>query len=121
RGGPVRFKKNYEGQFQGPVLLPARLPFGLLNGSFGIPVGFSTRIPSHNLREVAEAAAHVIKHPRATVKEILGILPGPDFPGGGQIISARDEIRPAYETGRGSIAMRARWTTEQLARGQWRI
>jgi topoisomerase-4 subunit A len=70
---------------------------------------------------VAEAAAHVIRHPKATVKEILAILPGPDFPGGGQIISARDEIRTAYETGRGSIAVRARWTTEQLARGQWRI
>jgi topoisomerase-4 subunit A len=119
--GTVDFIKNYDGKFDEPVLLPARLPFGLLNGSFGIPVGFSTRIPSHNLREVAEAAAHVIKHPKATVKEVLSILPGPDFPGGGQIISAKDEIRTAYETGRGSIALRARWTTEQLARGQWRI
>src|SRR4029453_15420568 len=99
RGGPVRFKKNYEGQFQGPVLLPARLPFGLLNGSFGIPVGFSTRIPSHNLREVAEAAAHVIKHPRAKLEAVLEILPGPDFPGGGQLISPPEEIRQAYETG----------------------
>jgi len=119
--GTVDFAKNYDGKFEEPVLLPARLPFGLLNGSFGIPVGFSTRIPSHNLKEVAEAAAHVIKHPKATVKEVLALMPGPDFPGGGQIISAKDEIRGAYETGRGSIAMRARWTTEQLSRGQWRI
>src|SRR5260221_5069113 len=119
--GTVDFIKNYDGKFDEPQLLPARLPFGLLNGSFGIPVGFSTRIPSHNLREIAEAAAHVIKHPKATVKEVLAIVPAPDFPGGGQIIAARDEIRSAYETGRGSIAMRARWTTEQLARGQWRI
>ena len=119
--GTVDFIKNYDGKFDEPQLLPARLPFGLLNGSFGIPVGFSTRIPSHNLKEVAAAAAHVIKHPKATVKELLEILPGPDFPGGGQIIAARDEIRQAYETGRGSIAMRARWTTEALARGQWRI
>src|SRR6185295_18604029 len=119
--GTVDFARNYDGKFDEPVLLPARLPFGLLNGSFGIPVGFSTRIPSHNLREVAEAAAHVIKHPKAPLKEVLAIMPGPDFPGGGQIIAARDEIRTAYETGRGSIAMRARWTTEQLARGQWRI
>jgi len=119
--GTVDFQKNYDGKFDEPVLLPARLPFGLLNGSFGIPVGFSTRIPSHNLKEVAAAAALVIKHPRAKLEEILEKLPGPDFPGGGQIISPKDEIRQAYETGRGSIAMRARWTVEPLARGQWRI
>jgi len=102
-----------------PQLLPARLPFGLLNGSFGIPVGFSTRIPPHNLKEVAQAAAYVIRHPRAKLDDILDLLPGPDFPGGGQIISPAEELRQSYETGRGSIAMRARWTT--LARGQWRI
>jgi topoisomerase-4 subunit A len=119
--GTVDFQKNYDGKFDEPVLLPARLPFGLLNGSFGIPVGFSTRIPSHNLKEVAAAAALVIRHPRAKLEEILEKLPGPDFPGGGQIISPAEEIRQAYETGRGSIAMRARWTIEPLARGQWRI
>ena len=102
--GTVDFAKNYDGKFDEPVLLPARLPFGLLNGSFGIPVGFSTRIPSHNLKEVAAAAAHVIKHPRAKLEEILEMLPGPDFPGGGQIISPAEEIRQAYETGRGSLA-----------------
>ncbi len=119
--GTVDFAKNYDGKFDEPVLLPARLPFGLLNGSFGIPVGFSTRIPSHNLKEVAAAAAHVIKHPRAKLEDLLALLPGPDFPGGGQIISSAEEIRQAYEAGRGSIALRARWSVEPLARGQWRI
>lgn len=119
--GTVDFAKNYDGKFEEPVLLPARLPFGLLNGSFGIPVGFSTRIPPHNLREVAAAAAHVIRHPRAKLEEVLERLPGPDFPGGGQIISPPEEIRTAYATGRGSLLVRARWTVEPLARGQWRI
>lgn len=119
--GTVDFAKNYDGKFEEPALLPARLPFGLLNGSFGIPVGFSTRIPSHNLKEVAAAAAHVIKHPRAKLDELLEILPGPDFPGGGQVISPPEEIRQAYETGRGSLLVKCKWETEQLARGQWRV
>jgi topoisomerase-4 subunit A len=119
--GTVDFQKNYDGKFLEPVLLPARLPFGLLNGSFGIPVGFSTRIPSHNLKEVAEAAAYVIKHPRAKLDDVLEILPGPDFPGGAQVISPPEEIRQAYETGRGSIVLKCKWEVEQLARGQWRI
>ena len=119
--GTVDFVRNYDGKFDEPALLPARLPFGLLNGSFGIPVGFSTRIPSHNLKEVAAAAALVIRHPRTGLDEVLELLPGPDFPGGGQIISPAEEIRQAYESGRGSIAMRARWHIEPLARGQWRI
>jgi topoisomerase-4 subunit A len=119
--GTVDFQKNYDGKFDEPVLLPARLPFGLLNGSFGIPVGFSTRIPSHNLKEVAAAAAHVIKHPKAKLDDVLDLLPGPDFPGGGQIISPPEEIRQAYETGRGSLVLKARYEKESLARGQWRI
>jgi topoisomerase IV subunit A len=119
--GTVDFVKNYDGKFEEPVLLPARVPFGLLNGSFGIPVGFSTRIPSHNLKEVAAAAAHVIKHPRAKLEDVLEIMPGPDFPGGGQVISPKEEIREAYASGRGSLLLRCKWDKEQLARGQWRI
>jgi len=119
--GTVDFIKNYDGKFEEPVLLPARVPFGLLNGSFGIPVGFSTRIPSHNLKEVAAAAAHVIKHPRAKLEDVLDIMPGPDFPGGGQVISPKEEIREAYATGRGSLVLRCKWEKEQLARGQWRV
>src|SRR3954468_12590574 len=119
--GTVTFQKNYDGKFDEPVLLPARLPFGLLNGSFGIPVGFSTRIPSHNLKEVAAAAALVIKHPRSKLEDVLDVLPGPDFPGGGQIISPKEEIKEAYSTGRGSLLLRCKWEKEQLARGQWRL
>jgi topoisomerase-4 subunit A len=119
--GTVDFQRNYDGKFEEPVLLPARLPFGLLNGSFGIPVGFSTRIPPHNLKEVAAAAAHVIRHPRAKLEDVLGILPGPDFPGGGQVISPKEEIREAYATGRGSLVLRAKYEKEALARGQWRL
>src|SRR6266446_6279362 len=74
--GTVDFQKNYDGKFDEPVLLPARLPFGLLNGSFGIPVGFSTRIPSHNLQEVARAAIEVIRNPKAKLEDVLEILPG---------------------------------------------
>jgi topoisomerase-4 subunit A len=119
--GTVDFIKNYDGKFDEPVLLPARLPFGLLNGSFGIPVGFSTRIPSHNLKEVAAAAAHVIRHPRAKLEDVLEFLPGPDFPGGGQVISPKEEIREAYASGRGSLLLRAKYEKETLARGQWRM
>ena len=119
--GTVDFQKNYDGKFDEPVLLPARLPFGLLNGSFGIPVGFSTRIPSHNLNEVAQAAVVLLRNPQATVDDVLAVLPGPDYPGGGQIISRPEEIHAAYATGRGSISVRARWSVENLARGQWQI
>src|SRR5207244_13379167 len=80
-----------------------------------------TRIPSHNLKEVAAAAAHVIRHPRAKLEDVLERMPGPDFPGGGQIISPPEEIRQAYETGRGSLVLKCKWEREQLARGQWRI
>src|SRR5260221_348071 len=82
---------------------------------------FSTRIPSHTLKEVAAAAAHVIRHPRAKLEDVLELMPGPDFPGGGQIISPPEEIRQAYETGRGSLVLKAKYEKEMLARGQWRI
>ncbi|PJB03220.1 MAG: DNA topoisomerase IV subunit A, partial [Hydrogenophilales bacterium CG_4_9_14_3_um_filter_63_34] len=123
--GTVDFKPNYDGAFQEPVLLPARLPLLLANGASGIAVGMATEIPSHNLRELAEAAVHVLKHPEASSAELLAdllkLVPGPDFPGGGQIISNPADLRAAYETGRGSLRVRARWQIEPLARGQWRV
>jgi topoisomerase IV subunit A len=119
--GTVDFMPNYDGSFQEPKLLPARLPFLLLNGASGIAVGLATEIPSHNLREVAAAAVAMIRHPNISHAELMEHLPGPDFPGGGQIISSAAEIAAAYETGRGSLKVRARWKIEELARGQWQL
>ena len=119
--GTVDFRPNYDGNFKEPVLLPARLPFALLNGASGIAVGMATEIPPHNLTEVAQAAVHLIRNPAASVPELMAHIQGPDYPGGGQIISAQTVIRDAYESGRGSLRLRARWRREDLARGQWRI
>jgi topoisomerase-4 subunit A len=118
--GTVDFIANYDGTQQEPRLLPARLPVMLLNGASGIAVGMATEIPPHNLKEVSEACALTLEA-EADAKPVIRTIKGPDFPGGGQIISSRDEIKRAYETGRGSIRVRARWKVENLARGQYRI
>ena len=119
--GTVDFMPNYDGSAEEPKLLPARLPMVLLNGASGIAVGLATEIPSHNLREVAAAAAAVVRNPDLTLEALLEHLPGPDFPGGAQIISAESDIRDVYASGRGSIKVRARYTIEDLARGQWQL
>lgn len=119
--GTVNFIPNYDGSMDEPALLPARLPFVLLNGASGIAVGMATEIPSHNLVEVAAASIAILKNPKITEDEILNIIPGPDFPGGGQIISSAQEIQEIYKLGRGSLKMRARWNIEELARGQWKL
>jgi len=119
--GTVDFMPNYDGSFQEPRLLPARLPFLLLNGASGIAVGMATEVPSHNLREVAAAAVAMIRDPKIDHAALAELIPGPDFPGGGQIISSQAEIAAAYETGRGSLKVRARWKIEEMARGQWQL
>jgi len=119
--GTVDFQANYDGSTEEPRQLPARLPFVLLNGASGIAVGLATEIPSHNLREVAAAAVALIRDDKLSDDDLLACLPAPDFPGGGQIISSPAEIRAAYTSGRGSLKVRARWTVEDLARGQWQI
>ena len=119
--GTVDFIPTYDGSLEEPRLLPARLPLAVLNGASGIAVGMATEIPPHNLREVVEAAAVALRNAKAADAEILAPIPGPDFPGGGQIISAPEEIAKAYETGRGAIRVRAKWVRENLARGQYRI
>ncbi len=119
--GTVDFIPNYDGSIDEPALLPSRLPFVLLNGASGIAVGMATEIPSHNLVEVASASIAILKNPKISEDEILNIIPGPDFPGGGQIISPAQEIQEIYKLGRGSLKMRARWNIEELARGQWKL
>jgi topoisomerase-4 subunit A len=119
--GTVDFTANYDGSQQEPKLLPARLPFALLNGASGIAVGMATEMPPHNLREVVAALHVALKNPKASIDEVLEVLPAPDFPGGGQIISSPQEIREVYATGRGSLKVRARYTFEELARGQWQL
>lgn len=119
--GTVDFRPNYDGSEQEPVDLPSRLPFLLLNGASGIAVGMATECLPHNMREVANAAIALIREPRIDVDGILQHIQGPDFPGGGQLISSPRDIREAYATGRGIFRVRARWTIEQQARGQWRM
>lgn len=120
--GTVDFIPNYDGSTEEPRLLPARLPFTLLNGASGIAVGLATEIPSHNLREVADACVALIKaNGKLTDEELFAIVPGPDYPGGAQIISSATDIADAYRTGRGSLKVRARWKIEELARGQWQL
>ncbi len=119
--GTVDFQPNYDGSTEEPHRLPARLPFVLLNGASGIAVGLATEIPSHNLREVAAATVALLKNDKLTDDELFALLPAPDFPGGGQIISPAADIREAYRSGRGSLKVRARWVIEELARGQWQL
>ncbi|MBG6077017.1 DNA topoisomerase IV subunit A [Polaromonas sp. CG_9.11] len=119
--GTVDFIANYDGSTEEPRQLPARLPFTLLNGASGIAVGLATEIPSHNLREVADACVALIRAPKLSDEELYLLIAGPDYPGGGQIISSGAEIAAAYRTGRGSLKVRARWKIEELARGQWQL
>ncbi|WP_151446014.1 DNA topoisomerase IV subunit A [Lacisediminimonas profundi] len=119
--GTVDFQPNYDGSTEEPRLLPARLPMVLLNGASGIAVGMATEIPPHNLQEVAKAAVALIRDPKLGHAELMAILPGPDYPGGGQIITSPAAISDIYETGRGSLKVRARWKIEDMARGQWQL
>jgi DNA gyrase subunit A len=113
----VDFQDNYDGRTQEPTILPSRFPNLLVNGSVGIAVGMATNIPPHNLREVAQAAQWHLAHPTATREELLeaamGVVKGPDFPTGAQILGSKG-IHDAYRTGRGSITMRAVVTVEEI-------
>ena len=112
----VDFQPNYDDTLSEPKVLPTKVPLLLVNGSEGIAVGMATKIPPHNLSEILEATIELIKNPGITIDELIKIVPGPDFPTAG-FIYGREEIRRAYETGRGIIQMRARAVVDEIGRG----
>jgi len=113
----VDFGPNYDGSEQEPLVLPARFPNLLVNGSTGIAVGMATNVPPHNLNEVVDACLHLLKHPDASIEELMEIVPAPDFPTGG-IIYGINGIKDGYRTGRGRVVMRAKCHFEDIDRGQ---
>ncbi|ANP44638.1 DNA topoisomerase IV subunit A [Candidatus Viadribacter manganicus] len=117
----VDFRPSYDGSKEEPAVLPAAFPNLLANGSSGIAVGMATSIPPHNLAELIDGCLLLIENAKASTAELLKVIPGPDFPTGGIVVEAPESIHEAYETGRGSFRVRARWQTEDLGRGMWRI
>jgi topoisomerase-4 subunit A len=117
----VDFRETYDGEDSEPVVLPARFPNLLANGSAGIAVGMATSIPPHNIVELCNALSHLIKHPNVTFEKLVELVPGPDFPTGGILVEPKANIVEAYRTGRGGFRLRARWSREDLARGQYQI
>lgn len=117
----VDFRPTYDGDSEEPVLLPSRFPNLLANGASGIAVGMATSIPPHNLGELCDALDHLLKQPDCAVADLVKFVPGPDFPTGGVLVEGGDAIRQAYETGRGSFRLRARWEKEALSHGLYQI
>jgi topoisomerase-4 subunit A len=117
----IDFRPTYDDQDEEPVVLPAGFPNLLANGSSGIAVGMATSIPPHNVGELIDACHLLLERPEATTEELAQIVPGPDFPTGGVAVEGHASILDAYETGRGGVRLRARWETEDLGRGVWRI
>ena len=117
----VDFRQTYDGQEEEPVVLPAAFPNLLANGAFGVAVGMATSIPPHEASELCDALIHLITVPDATVGDLMAHIPGPDFPTGGVLVESPAAIREAYETGRGSFRLRARWKTEMLKGGGFRV
>ncbi len=105
--GTVEWQANFDGTLNEPTILPAKLPNLLLNGTTGIAVGMATDIPPHNITEIADACIHILDNPKATLSDVMQFVPGPDYPTNAEIISSKEDIVKAYETGRGSVKMRA--------------
>ena len=117
----VDFRPNYDGSTEEPIVLPGGFPNLLANGAAGIAVGMATSIPPHNAGELCDALLHLIKTPNARIETLVDMVKGPDFPTGGILVEPRDSIVESYKTGRGAFRLRARWTKEELPRGQYRI
>ncbi|MCX8500672.1 MAG: DNA topoisomerase 4 subunit A, partial [Alphaproteobacteria bacterium] len=117
----VDFRPTYDNDGVEPVVLPAGFPNLLANGSSGIAVGMATSVPPHNVAELCLGLGHLIKHPEATVAELLQFIAGPDFPTGGVLVESPAAIQQAYETGRGSFRLRAHWQVEKLPQGAWQL
>ncbi|MBA1157247.1 DNA topoisomerase IV subunit A [Microvirga mediterraneensis] len=117
----VDFRETYDQTNEEPVVLPAAFPNLLANGSQGIAVGMATSIPPHNAAELCDAALHLIAKPNATSEQLMQFVPGPDLPTGGIIVDTPTAMAETYRTGRGSFRVRARWTKEDLGRGNWQI
>jgi topoisomerase IV subunit A len=117
----VDFRSTYDGEGEEPVVLPAAFPNLLANGAAGIAVGMATSVPPHNVGEICAALLHLIKFPKATIGKLVDMIPGPDFPTGGELVESRESIEEAYATGRGAFRVRARWSVEKIGLGQYQI
>ena len=117
----VDFRPNYDGTLEEPVVMPGAFPNLLANGSSGIAVGMATNIPPHNLDELIGACHAMLGNPGISDDELVGFVPGPDFPTGGVLVEPKQNILDAYRTGRGSFRLRAKWEVEDLGRGMWQI
>lgn len=117
----VDYRANYDGTLTEPVVLPSAFPNLLANGASGIAVGMATNIPPHNLHEVVDACLHLIKTPDARDDTLATLIKGPDFPTGGVLVETAESMAQTYRTGRGAFRLRARWSVEDLGRGQWQI
>ena len=113
----IDYRPNYDGTQFEPIVIPARPPQLLMNGTTGIAVGMATNIPPHNLTELCDALIDLSRHKDLEVKDLLKHIKGPDFPTGGQILNSKSELRQIYETGQGSVRVRGEWKLEELARG----
>ena len=117
----VEFRDTYDGEEQEPIVLPAAFPNLLANGANGIAVGLATSIPPHNVGELCAALQVLLKNSRVSIADLIACVPGPDFPTGGVLVEGPSALAEAYETGRGSFRVRARWEVEKTGRGQYQI